>query len=309
MKKLFISCSVILALASCKKQKISDPNPITPRDPSTINQFLDANATVPQLYTLSTASVQQIVGAKGTTVTIPALAFKTKGGTTILGNVEIKLLEIYGKKEMIINKAQSATRDDIFTSAGQIKITAKQGDEDLVLSAVKTITVSYPTSVTPGNDFMAFYGKTDATTSNNYYVADSVGVDNNAAPVIAAVMNYELASDSLDWISCGRFSLSVSPKTTFSVTLIGNFNITNTEVFVVYTSAKSVAYLNKISEQAYSSTYRIPVGTNFTIVALSKINGRYFASYTSGTMTALYTKELSFTETNEAEILAKLATL
>ncbi len=308
MKNIIILFSLLISLSACKKQKVPVADPLPPRDNSTINEFLAKYAATNQLFTVTTASLQQIIGAKGTTITIPALAFKTKTGTVIQGNIDLKLIEVYGKKDMIYSKAQSATKDDIFISAGQIKFTAKQGDEDLYLISAKTITVNYPTTTTPGTDYTAFFGHSDLVNNNNIYQADTIGIDNIAQPFFTP-LNYQVVADSLDWISCGRFTGNAGAITGFSVNLIGNFNINNTEIFVVYPSAKGVGYLNKISEQLYSNTYKLAVGTSVTIVALSKINGRYFSSYKTVAITGLLVLTLDFTETNEADIIAKIATL
>ena len=233
MKKIILILLTVTIFASCKKKEPPVADPLPPPDTSgDINTFFTKNYALTQVFTIASASAQTIVGTKGTTITIPASAFKTKsGGVTILGNYEVSLMEVYGKKEMILNKAQSATIDDLLITAGQIKITAKQGDEDLMLIAPKTITISYPVTSTPGTDMMASYGDPNYLTSNISWMLDSIGVDNSAIPVITP-FSYQLVSDSIEWVGCSKPITSPNPKTNFTITLHGNYNNTNTQIFI-----------------------------------------------------------------------------
>lgn len=303
-----LACTLFI---SCNKDKVPATNPDISNDPNQgdINSFFSSNAALQQSFTVSTASATSIVGTKGTTINIPALAFKTRSGTQVLGQVVIKLTELYSKRELILNKAQTTTKDDILQTKGMVNIAVNQGEEMLVLDAVKTITVNYPASVTPGNDMFAFYGSKDLVSQNLIWNPDTVGGPNYAGPVINPVMSYSLVSDSLNWINCGKFNIGGGIKSTFTITVHGNYNRSNTEIFVYFPTYKSIAYLYKGDAQSYPSLYRVAAGTNCSIIAISRINGKFYSSKTDVVMSIGMVKDLDLTETTEANILAMLDAL
>ena len=53
--------------------------------------------------------------------------------------------------------------------------------------------------------------------------------------------------------------------------------------------------MNKINDQMFGTGVKVSLGTNFTIIAISKIEGNFYSSFTNGTMTAGYFKDLDFT--------------
>jgi hypothetical protein len=314
MKKLFfysvLFCSTLL-LSHCKKDVTATPPANISSNPAgeDINAFFSRNSASPQVFTVSTASTQTIVGAEGTTITIPPLAFKLSGGTQVLGNVVISLTELYTKKEYILNKMQTCTASDLTQSRGMLNITATQGDEILKLDPAKTFTIDFVTSSTPANDLFALYGGKDPVTGYNLWIPDTAGGPNYATPVITPQFAYQIISDSLNWINCGKLAFGNTGKSSFSVTVHGNYNRGNTDIFLSFPTLKSVLYLAEPADQLFTGTCQLPLGTNFTIVAISRINGRYFASYTNATMSLNFSLDINLSETTDTDILSKLGTL
>lgn len=308
---ILVLFTALTVFTSCNKDKVPKTNPDISNDPNQgdINSFFSSHAATPQAFTVSTSSAVSIVGAKGTTINIPALAFKTSGGTQILGQVIIKLTELYSKRDLILNKVQTTTKDDILQTKGIVKLNVTQGEETLMLDAAKTVTINYPATVTPGNDMFAFFGKNDLVSTNLIWLPDTVGGPNYAGPVINPVMSYSLVSDSLNWINCGKFNIGAGIKSTFTITVHGNYNRSNTEIFVYFPTHKSIAYLYKGEAQAYPSLYRVASGTACSVIAISKINGKFYSSKTDVTMSVGLIKDLDLTETTESAILTMLDNL
>jgi hypothetical protein len=303
-------CSILL-LPNCKKDVTSTPPANISNTPSgeDINAFFTKNSASAQVFTVSTAGTQTITGAEGTTITIPPLAFRLSGGTQVLGNVVISLTELYTKKEFILNKMQTCTASDLTQSRGMLNITAIQGDETLKLDPAKTLTIDFTTSSTPANDLFALYGSKDPVTGYNFWVPDTAGGPNYGIPVITPQFAYRIISDSLSWTNCGKLAFGNTGKSSFSVTVHGNYNRTNTDIFLSFPTLRSALYLAEPADQLFTGTCQLPIGTNFTIVAISRINGRYFASYTNATMSLNFSLDINLSETNESDILSKLGTL
>ena len=302
--------SGLLFFSSCKKETPktnpdvgSNPNPLT------LTDFYNANAAQVQSFTVSTSSATSIVGTKGTTINIPALAFKTGGGTQILEQVVIKLTELYTKKDLVLNRKQTTTVDDILQTKGMVNIKVNQGEEPLYLDVAKTVTINYPATVTPGNDMFAFYGNTNLISGNFNWIPDTTGSTRYAGPVINPVMSYSLASDSLNWVQIGKFNYGAGLKTSFTITVHGNYNWTNTDVFLYFPTSRSIAYLEKPSQQSYTASYKIASGTVCNIIAISRINSNFYSVNKQVTITPSFVEDMNLTPTSESAILTMLDNL
>jgi hypothetical protein len=314
MKNIFISVGlvVLILFAACKKES-SSPEPILsePNQPN-LDAFFAANATAAQTFTFDAAQTQLLIGFKGTKITVPTSAFITKTGNIVSGNVELSLTEIYSKKEMILSKAQTMTSSDQLISGGEMKIVVKQNGQELKLYPGKKLYIKTPAGTSPYSNMKVYYGTHDFTTNQLTW---GLALNNNLAPAVPDTTNiinpyyYSFASDSLNWVNCDQLYTSPGPKTSFTITVHGNYNSTNTNIFLVFPSIRGMAYLYPYTSQAYYNSYQLPIGINATIVAISKINGKFYASYTNTTITLNHLQDINLSETTEADILTKLGTL
>ncbi|MBK9284224.1 MAG: hypothetical protein IPM51_07860 [Sphingobacteriaceae bacterium] len=308
--KLIACVFSLLVLFSCKdKTPKTNPNVGSNPNPLTLADFYATYAEKAQSFTVSTASATSIVGTKGTTINIPALAFKTSGGTQILGQVIIKLTELYTKKDLVLNKKQTTTVDDILQTKGMVNIKVNQGEEPLYLDVAKTVTINYPATVTPGNDMFAMYGNTDLISGKFTWLPDTTGTTRYAGPVINPVMSYSLVSDSLNWVQIGKFNYGAGLKTSFTITVHGNYNWTNTDVFIYFPSNRSIAYLDKPEQQSYTATYKIASGTVCNIIAISRINSNFYMVNKQVTITPSFVMDLDLTQNTESGVITMLDNL
>jgi len=314
MKNIFIPVfiSAFVLLTACKKEG-SAPDPVLSIPNQTnLDNFFSTNATSAETFTFDATQTQLIIGIKGTKITVPSSAFMTKTGNIVTGNVEFSITEIYAKKDMILSKAQTMTSTDQLISGGELKVIVKQNGQELKLYPGKKLYIKMPAGTNPYTNMKVYYGSTDITTNSLTW---NLALFNNTAPSVPDTMNivnpyyYSFSSDSLNWINCDQLNTSAGPKTTYTITVHGNYNSTNTCIFLSFPSIKSMAYLHPFSSQAYYNSYQLPIGTNLTIVAISKINGKFYSSFTNSTITLNHLQDINLTETTEADILTKLATL
>src|SRR5690606_12398115 len=87
--------------------------------------------------TIDAATPALITGAQGTEIQFYANSFVDAAGNDITGNVEIGLIEIYGKKDMIfLNKQTMGDNNgtlEPLISGGEFKITASQNGNEVFL--------------------------------------------------------------------------------------------------------------------------------------------------------------------------------
>jgi hypothetical protein len=311
--KLILVVLTVLLFASCKKRKdsISETYFTSPGD-SNLNAFFAANAGTAQSFTINAAQVNQLMGIKGSEITVPASAFMTQSGATVSGSISLSITELYSKKEMLLNKAPSITSSELLLSVGEIKITATQNGQELRLFPGKKITVKMPAGPFPYNDMKVHYASYDVQSKHLLW---QLSATSQVASVVADTNNvinpyfYVYNSDSLNWQSCARPYALAGTKTSFSITVHGNYNSANTSIYVSLPERLAIGYLHGHSSQTYYNGWQLPIGTTITVVAISKINGKYYFSLTNTTVSLNQVLDINLKESSEAEILAQLANL
>ncbi len=101
----------------------------------------------------------------------------------------------------------------------------------------------------------------------------------------STLLGYEFTTNKLGWIGCSFFSDSLQPKTRLNVVLPSNYTNKNTAVFVVFKNKKTVVSLLNDAVTKTFFTYNIPVGTEATLVSLTKINANYYLGSKAITVT------------------------
>ena len=188
MKKIkFIVLAMLgitVANVSCKKDKIEQETtspPKTVENPSSqalISFFQDNLNSQKQNFIIDAANPGTITGAKGTELTFSGNSFEDQSGTVVSGNINIELIELFTKSEMIlmnmptmaINPSGGITP---LISGGQFKITASQNGQSLKLVNGYGYSAIIPTvnGVDPNMDI--FYGSAGASDTVMWAVADS----------------------------------------------------------------------------------------------------------------------------------------
>ena len=323
MKKIiaipFIIAFAIIALIigfSCKKKTESKPEetPVTPTgNTSNINGFFSSNTTPALSFTVNVTSSQTITGT-GAQIIIPPNAFVTKStGSPVTGTVQISLIEIYTKKGMILNKAQTMTSSDLLNSAGELNLKVMQGAVDLKLGPGKQLAIKILEPVSPQSGMLVFNGAINTNSLLVWTVSPSTPsvVTQYDSTSIGGGYYYNFNCDSLGWINCDMFNGSTGPKTTFTITLTGSHDKSNTVIFTAFPSINGVTqlYCGTTNLQAFGHWGQVPIGINATIVAISEINGQYYSAFVPTTITASMTSAVTLTATTNAAILTQLNSL
>jgi hypothetical protein len=313
MKKLFCFAALLAILSGCKKDTSSTPPAdLSGPNVATLGDFFSANAVAPQTMTLSAGIGYNISGVKGTQINVPPSAFMTGFGAIVTGTVEFSFTELYSKKDFILDKAQTMTSTDMLVSGGALKINVNQNGQALKLYPGKKLAIKMPAGTTPSYSMQVFYGITDFTSNDLMWTLSPGAIAAPPVPDTTNVINpfyYAFNSDSLNWINCDYFYNSQNPKTTATITVHGNYNASNTCVYLVFNGLKSVARLYASgTSQSFTQSYTIPIGLNATIIAIARINGNFYASYTNTTIAANHLQDINLSPTTDSEILSKLST-
>jgi hypothetical protein len=327
---------ILLLAASCKKPqtKSSLPTPtptptVTPTPTPTItptasyskknlNKLFSALKSTPQSFTVTAGTYRTVVGAAGTILKFYPNSFKDASGTIITsGTITIKLTEMYKPGQMIANRATTTANGELLRSGGQVYISAtKSGSE--VYANKYGIAFEQPGS--SGQPMNLFYGNTNnADSVTTWTAADTTkaGVAVSGTVVDSFSFRYEFDScTDFRWVNCDYFyRVSAGSLTNISVVVPDtSFNYSNTQVFLVFPTENIATYLGSydFGTHAFSlqASYKIPIGSGITLVAITNKNGvYYFYKQTGITVSSNMTLNATMISQTLTTILSQLSTL
>lgn len=144
VKTLTILTIASMSVLSCKKSNSNEPqhNPNdNTADGQTMTTFMASNAPKFESFTIDASAGGSITSSKGTKYTIPAGVFQTAAGASVTGNVNVDIKEIGSPSEMVFGDKPTLTRDGrMLLSYGEFFVRAAQGNQQLQLkkdSAIK----------------------------------------------------------------------------------------------------------------------------------------------------------------------------
>ena len=276
MKFLVIAMlGVTLATVSCKKDEpTTDPTTDPTVNPSAqaLGAFFSGNtANEVQQFTIDATTPGSISGSKGTVINFSGSSFETQSGTVVTGNVDIELIEIFSKADMIkLNKPTMANHPSgglaPLISGGEFKITASQNGEELNLRDGFNYFVTVPAANGVDPNMEIFYGNGDTDTVV-WNVADS-------SVIWGQGNEYSAFFDSLNWVNLDYFMNEPGQQTTVQVEVPQGFNNQNCALFISFDGLNSLAMLYNATGNVFTSapSYTLPVGMDVHFVALSFIN-------------------------------------
>ncbi len=329
MKFLALSVIGLTLITSCKKDTVTPVDETPSQNPPTystanVQALLNNLATPVQSYTVNATNYSFYVCANGTKIMIYPNAFLTKSGAPVSGIVNIEVKDVLSKKDMILNNALPVSNGQLLVSGGEVYFNATQGGQQLKMNPASSVTYYVPAGNTPSYQMSEFYANAPANLSNTNlnWNAAQTGT-NNVNPIQdtsgagggGSVFYYNFQSDSMNWSNCDYFYSMPGAKTTCTVNTLGSFDNSNTAVFLSMNGVAALVRLNSTSYSSLSQAFvsysnSIPVGSNYTIVAISFDGTNYFYGSQAVTMTTNMVISMpALTQTTKAQIESNLSTL
>jgi hypothetical protein len=279
-KRIFLTLlTASMVAASCKKEEPQDPtqpDPTptgeTPSAQELKNYFSDNQNDAIQYFTADSESPITINGNKGTQFNIQANSFETQSGGTVTGSIDIELIEIFDKADMIrLNKPTMGRKfnGDLepLISGGEFKLTASQNGSELNLKPGYIYNVIVPAPNGTDSDMAAFNG----TVTNDTIVWDPA----DSSFVNGQGNQYDCYFEQLNWINCDYFMNDPSPQTVVEVEIPQGFDNTTCALFISFDGLNSMTSFYNYSNGLYTTApgYTIPIGMDVHFIAVSFING------------------------------------
>jgi hypothetical protein len=292
--------ALALTFNSCKKDKKTielEPEPTSSGSVNTTNlQALIRNLSTPlQTYTINAGTYNTLTLNNGTRIVIAPNAFLTAGGSVVTGVVNVEAKDVLSKKDMVLNNAFPVSNGQLLISGGEVYFNATQGGQTLKINAASSVTYKVPAGSSPSSSMLEFYssGTSDLSGTNLNWRTSAVTTA-SVLPLMDSASGpsswiYDFKSDSIGWSNCDFFYTFVGAKTTCTVNLAGSFDNTNSFVLISMNGVSTMARLSSsytsVSNEFHSYVNSIPVGQNYTIVAISFDGTNYYYGSQAVTMT------------------------
>ena len=224
------------------------------------------------------ASIATVTTPFGIQVNFPPNCCITGAGQPVTGKVQVEIMVIKKKGDMIRLNKPSTWNDSMLVTAGQIFIQLKKDGQVLQLAPGVRINIRY--TDLPLNPQMKFFiGDETSLQHFNWLPTPTPLLDT----VIIGTQNYEIYTKRQRWISIATlFDATITtPRVSVSADIAPYFTNANTVAFTVFKDVRSVVAMKGNLSTRKFITGKLPVGKQITVVVISKQAGDYYLGYES----------------------------
>ncbi|MBK7306980.1 MAG: hypothetical protein IPI88_08010 [Chitinophagaceae bacterium] len=224
------------------------------------------------------ANIASVTTPFGIQVNFPPNCCANTSGQPVTGKVQVEIISIKKKGDMIRLNKPSTWNDSMLVTAGQIFIQLKKDGQILQLAPNVRINIRYIDL--PINTQMKFFIGEEANTQRfNWLPTPTPSLDT----IIMGTQSYEIYTKQQRWISIATlFDVNfTTPKIKVSADIAPYFTNANTVAFTVFKDVRSVvAMLPDLSSRTFT-TGKLPLGKQVTVVVISKQGDDYYLGYES----------------------------
>lgn len=221
------------------------------------------------------ANIATILTSTGLQVTFPPNCCVNGTGQPISGRVQVELMLVKKKGDMIRGNLPTTTNDSLQVAAGHIYIKLTKNGQQVQLAPGVKVNIRYADA--PVNQFMKFFVG-DETNATHFNWLPNPDLINNT--VSAGTQVYEINTNRQKWISIAYvYDLNSVAKVNLSAGLTAYFTNANTIVFAVLKDLRSVAAMHGETAARKFISPKLPVGKAVTVVVISKQGNDYYLGY------------------------------
>ena len=296
----YVLGGLVLIAFSCKK-----PEPVPPPSPDAAALILFSSEKVgeaTQHFTEDATLPIAVTGSKGTGLYLPANSLVDSEGNLVTGNVDIELIEITQKSEMVLlEKPTNGKMADgtiaPLNSAGELFIRITQLGNELTLTTPMSVSL-YTTHYSP---HLRKFVDTSTDDDILWEIAnDSIITFEEEGGFV--ILGFDILPNEWGWVNCDFFKDDPRPKTSCNVTLPEGFSIENTNVFVSIDGENALAQ--------FGSSYEFPIGADVHFVAIGIVDDAVHYSIQEATITDNHVENIDgFAAVSESTLVTLIEAL
>jgi hypothetical protein len=224
------------------------------------------------------ANIATVSTPFGIQVNFPPNCCATGAGQPVTGKVQVEIMAVKKKGDMIRLNKPSTWNDSMLVTAGQIFIQLKKEGQILQLAPGVRINIRYVDL--PINPQMKFFIGDETNAQHfNWLPTPTPSLDT----IVMGTQSYEIYTKQQRWISLATlFDANItSPKVKVTVDMVPYFTNANTVAFTVFKDVRSVVAMPADLSSRSFITGKLPVGKQITVVVISKQGDDYYLGYES----------------------------
>lgn len=318
---LLFGGAMAITSVSCNESNDTKPAELKPGKDDLVSPVFDENLSeMTQKFTLNSATGGDVVGAQGTTVRFFANSFLNANGEAVTGSVDIKLIEVYKKSDMLLTKMPTQGRNDAgqiatLISGGEFYVNATQDGQQLKPNG--TYMILAPTANTGGDDVdMKPFAGVEECDANGCDVVwkqqdrdIKIGGNQNGTANGGVQSTYQVFQSQFGWTNIDRWYSDPRPKTTIFVDVPNGYDNTNCAVYLSYDGlGSSLALFDTYDSTTALFTEHyglIPIGLPVHFIMVSVINDQWYYAIHGATIAANHVETFTTLQpTTEAELAA-----
>lgn len=178
---LLISITIAAILAGCKNEPAKQDNfndkaqtevvRINPLDQlKQVDKLLSEIAEEPQRLNAPSNKATKVTGKKGTIIHVDPTDLETVDGSSLGSSIQIELLEITDKSNLLLNNAQTASNGRILVTGGAYYLNMNSDGKQLKMKQGKGLKVEFPKLTK--NEMKLFLGERDSLGQINWISTD-----------------------------------------------------------------------------------------------------------------------------------------
>jgi hypothetical protein len=258
------------------------------------------------------ANIATVTTPFGVQVNFPPHCCTNGSGQLVTGKVDVELMAVKKKGDMIRLNKPSTYNDSMLATAGQIFIQLKKEGQILQLAPGVRINIRY--TDLPVNPQMKFFIGDETNTQHFNWLPTP---DPSADTIVMGTQAYEIYTQRQRWISVATlFDANITtPKVQVSADVAPYFTNGNTIAFTVFKDIRSVIEMKPDLSTRKFMTGKLPVGKQVTVVVISKQGDDYYLGFESavtqilGSTPTIQPVHIVPIKKSLPEILAYLSTL
>ncbi|MEL6867221.1 MAG: hypothetical protein AAFP19_22540, partial [Bacteroidota bacterium] len=264
--------SLILLAPSCYIDD-SSANPITPLPYTTVEGMFDSIGLAPDFYQIDVSEEVELVTEGGSQLLIPKGALKRADGSEVSGEVELELVELFSKSDMLLSNIPTVSEGQLLESGGAFQLLFRKDGDLLQLNEELKLTFPIHSEVANPEDMEVFYGRFDGAEPDERLWLPAQDGSRVVLQDTTVQSTYQMYFNNLDWINCDRFYDLNAPKTAISATPTSFGTILlDAQGFVVFKNLNSVMRMDYRDD--FFSAFNVPEGEEVHIVLIAFDRGQ-----------------------------------
>jgi hypothetical protein len=297
---LLVTALVTVTIISCKKDRIQSD------DYQSMDSFYDNNKEQEQDYTIDSLGGNCYVTCqKGTRICTTADMQQFSGGGPVYYTYQLKVVELYSIKDMILWRAPSVSSSAVLETSAEIRVRTVKNGTETELKPGRAYYMEMANMPLINNNMQAHYGFLAGSSVNwtNSLASLFPGFVDTLSLVNPTPSYYMLNVAKTGFVSAARPAPVTGSNTTVTMTVAGT-NTQNIQIFLSFTGFKGVIKAENMT------TSIAPIGEQVKMIAFAKKqDGNFYMHQQTLTISANLQVPLNMVVSSEPDILAALGGL